>query len=222
VISGKVFKRQKSLVVSAGGPEATFAGTRSDRKRSARERAWQERKRRGAPRPQRQAASLVVSRPQASNEDLSDCAEGCVRGERALSGVAVPVGVGKAPGSGEAGVAQPSAWRQSAGCSLQRLPRSMPVGVFERVSSPSRMGTRGRGSRETPRSAAVGRWSGVAASGSSASSCCRRRGPQEERGGTGPRATRWGRRKGLKISTSLRLRRLSSSKEWSLPWSNVS
>jgi len=40
--------------------------------------------------------------------------------------------------------------------------------------------------------------------------CCRRRGPQKERGGTGPRATRWGRNHGLGLSTSLRKsRRLS-------------
>jgi hypothetical protein len=36
------------------------------------------------------------------------------------------------------------------------------------------------------------------------SSCCRRRGPQKERGGTGPSATRWGRNQGLETGTSLR------------------
>jgi len=110
-----------------------------------------------ATRAHKEAPTVAVSRPQASNEDLSDCVEACVRGERALSGVARPVGVGKAPGIREAGVAQPSAWRHAGGCGLQDLSRSVPVGVFERASSPSRMGTRGRGSKETPRSAAVGR-----------------------------------------------------------------
>lgn len=45
--------------------------------------------------------------------------------------------------------------------------------------------------------------------------CCGMRGPQKERGGTGLRATRWGRNQGPRVSTSLRSRLgfLSSSKE---------
>ena len=52
----------------------------------------------GAPRAHEEASPLAVSRPQALNEDLSDCAEGWGRASVSRLLIAPVVGVGKAPG----------------------------------------------------------------------------------------------------------------------------
>ena len=57
--------------------------------------AAQERERRGAPRPRKSSTSLVVSRPQALNEDLSDRAEACPLARQPV--FAVAIGRSRAP-----------------------------------------------------------------------------------------------------------------------------
>jgi len=67
----------------------------------------------GAPRAHEEASPLAVSRPQALNEDLSDCAEACGEASGPRSSLASVGHRGSASGSGKAGVAQLIGGRQA-------------------------------------------------------------------------------------------------------------
>jgi len=75
----------------------------------------------GVSRAHEEAPTVTVSRPQATNEDLSDWAEACGEAGGLRSSLASMGHGGRADGSREAGVAQPtggrSAARQSGGSS---------------------------------------------------------------------------------------------------------
>ena len=63
-----------------------------------------------ATRAHEEASPLAAGRPQALNEDLSDCAEARPPAKQPVFAVAPGPQRGKAFGNREAGVAQPSAW----------------------------------------------------------------------------------------------------------------
>jgi len=88
----------------------------------------------GAPRAHGEAPTITVSRPQATNEDLSDCAEACGEASGPRSSPLASVGHrGSAYGRGEAGVAQLNGGRQagenstSQMCTIGKRPRNNPV-----------------------------------------------------------------------------------------------
>jgi len=126
---------------SAGGPGAAIAGTRSDRQ-------WSEHGRNGsgaATRAHEEASPLAAGRPQALNEDLSDCAEARPPAKQPVFAVAPGPQRGKAFGNREAGVAQPSAWGHLG--SLQ-LSEAACVSAYRRGKNAR--AARGRGSKECP------------------------------------------------------------------------
>ena len=92
---------------SAGCPGAACAGTRSDRQRSEHGRSGSG----GRPAPSKKAPTIAVSRSQALNEDLSDCAEACPSVGQPVFAVTPGPQWGRAYGNRQAGVAQPTGGR---------------------------------------------------------------------------------------------------------------